>query len=64
MYTRIVLASVALLSLAACVVEEHPHHRTYRPAGAPVVVIDHNDDYYYDQGYRKCPPGHAKKGWC
>ncbi len=55
----ITLAFITTASLSACQVSARDKDTS--------VSVSHGDGYYrsgHDDGYRHCPPGHAKKGWC
>ncbi len=56
---RIIAIISVLFTLAACH-GAHNHHR-----GGSVRVDGVGEvDWGGDHPGRKCPPGHAKKGWC
>ncbi len=53
LFTILTLLFISTALLSACNV-------TARDGDTSVSVSDANNQ----DGYRHCPPGHAKKGWC
>ena len=55
----LMLLIISVTSLSACNVSARDKDTS--------VSVSTNDGYYRNgnvDGYRHCPPGHAKKGWC